>query len=82
MAEEDKTNVDPPEKLLSSLPRIELKEKKGIEKGGELQFERNILSAAGLTQNREVELIQDLVGKERWDKDTKPPEETAEKNSE
>jgi len=65
---------DLPTTLLRGLPKRELP--KTDEPGGltEFRFEQNLLPAAGMTHEREVRLVRELVGDARWQEAQTPPE--------
>ena len=69
---------DLPTTLLERLPKYELKQERDGGRRNEFQFERNVLSAAGMTHEHEVALMRELVGEDRWDQAQAPPEEEPE----
>jgi hypothetical protein len=76
------SDEDLPTILLGRLPKLELKQGREGSGRSEFQFERNVLSAAGMTHEREVELVGDLVGEEKWAETQTPPEGAPETEAE
>jgi hypothetical protein len=73
---------DLPTTLLERLPKYELKQERYGGRRNEFQFERNVLSAAGMTHEQEVALMRGLVGEDRWNEAQTPPEEEPETEEE
>ena len=72
---------DLPTALLKSLKKVELADLPEMDDIGlapQFRFEQNILSAAGMTHERELQLVKDLVGEERWREAVTPPKEAGE----
>jgi len=62
-----------PRKLLARLEKLEPKQEGRGGRRNEFRFERNLLAGAGMTHEREVEIVRELAG-DKWAEVETPPE--------
>ena len=67
------TDEELPVTLLSRLEKLEPRQEGRGSRRNEFRFERNVLAAAGMTHEREVEIVRELAA-EQWAETEQPPE--------